>query len=83
EFESLSEPGKRGQGPWSKATRAAFTAKSMSSLSPSATFAITSPFLGSIVSNVFPETESTNSPLTNSFVNFMVGIFMEVPLLSL
>jgi hypothetical protein len=49
-----TEPGKRGHGPWSNASRAALTAKSTSSLSPSAILAITSPVLGSIVSNVFP-----------------------------
>lgn len=49
-----TKPVIRGQGPWSKAWRAALTAKSTSSLSPSAIWAITSPFLGSIVSNVFP-----------------------------
>lgn len=45
----------RGHLPWSKACLAALTAKSTSSLFPSDIFAITSPFLGSIVSNVFPE----------------------------
>ena len=55
ERESLhTEPGKRGHGPWSNAPRAALTAKSISSLSPSAILAITSPVLGSIVSKVFP-----------------------------
>ena len=47
-------PGKRGHGPSSKAWRAALTAKSTSSLSPSAILANTSPVLGSMVSNVFP-----------------------------
>lgn len=50
----LTDPGRRGHEPWSKAWRAALTARSTSSLSPSAMFAITSPVLGSIVSNVLP-----------------------------
>ena len=57
----LTEPVSRGQGPWSKAARAAFTAKSTSSLSPFATYASTSPVLGSIVSNVLPSKNKKNN----------------------
>lgn len=46
-----------GQGPSSKALRAADTARLISSTSPSATLAITSPERGSYVGNVFPETK--------------------------
>lgn len=47
-------PDKRGQGPWSKALRAALTAKSTSSFVPSATRVIISSVVGFVVSNVFP-----------------------------
>lgn len=50
----LTKPDIRGHFPWSNASRAALTAKSTSSLAPAATFAITSPLRGSIVSKVFP-----------------------------
>jgi hypothetical protein len=45
----------RGHSPWSKAALAALTAKSTSSLSASATLAMTPPVRGSLVSNVLPE----------------------------
>lgn len=54
QYQVLTAPDKRGHGPLSNASRAASTAKSMSSLIPSATLVITSPVLGSIVSNVLP-----------------------------
>src|SRR5580692_472111 len=51
-----------GHGPDSNALRAAFTARSTSALSPSATLQMTSPVAGFCVSNVLPETESTHLP---------------------
>src|SRR5215470_1060782 len=51
-----------GQGPLSKALRAAVTARLMSSLSPSATLASTSPVDGSIVSNALPLAAATHCP---------------------
>lgn len=51
----------RGHGPESKAARAAFTARSTSSLFPSAISVMASPVLGSIVSNVFPLKEKTST----------------------
>src|SRR5207248_3030035 len=50
------------QGPLSNALRAAFTARSTSALSPSATSQIFSPVAGLIVANVLPETLSTHLP---------------------
>src|SRR5580704_1873055 len=55
------------QGPVWKAARAAFTARSISSRSPSATFASTSPVAGLYVAKVFPEAASTHLPLMRSF----------------
>jgi hypothetical protein len=52
----------RRHGPESNARRAAATAKSMSVLSPSATWQITLPVDGSVVSNVFPEALETHRP---------------------
>lgn len=59
-------PDMRGHGPSSKAFLAAFTAISTSSLSASAMLAITSPDLGSRVSNVFPETKQNRYHYTHS-----------------
>ena len=53
-------------GPVSNARRAAFTARSMSSASPSATRARVSPVAGLGVSNVFPDAESDHRPSMNS-----------------
>src|SRR5580693_9014660 len=50
-------------GPVSNAARAALTARSMSSLSPSATRDRTSPVAGLYVGNVFAEGASTHLPL--------------------
>src|SRR6188474_2542277 len=50
------------QGPLSKARRAALTALFTSGASPSASWAITSPVAGLIVSNVRPLVESTHLP---------------------
>src|SRR5499425_83156 len=55
------------QGPSSNALRAARTARSMSSASPSATRARVSPVAGSGVSNVLPDAASAHCPLMNSF----------------
>src|SRR5579863_1982034 len=54
---------KRDHGPVSKAARAAFTARSISSRSPSATFARTSPVAGLYVGKVLPDAASTHFPL--------------------
>ena len=59
ERKKRTEPDMRGHLPWSKASLAAFTAKSTSSLSPAAMLAITSPLRGSSDSNVFPVTIRT------------------------
>ena len=56
----------RLHGPVSNARRAAFTARSMSSASPSATRARVSPVAGLGVSNVLPDAESDHRPLMNS-----------------
>ena len=53
-------------GPASNALRAAFTARSMSSASPSATRARVSPVAGLGVSNVLPDAESVHCPSMNS-----------------
>src|SRR5271156_6264884 len=50
-------------GPELKAARAAFTARSMSSRSPAATLARTSPVAGLYVGKVLPEAASTHLPL--------------------
>ena len=55
-------------GPVSNALRAALTAKSTSALSPSATWAITSPVAGLSVSNVLPLAASRHVPSISSFV---------------
>src|SRR5262245_33139758 len=51
-----------GQGPSSNALRAAATARLTSSLSPSATWQMTSPVAGLVVGKVLPETLSTHLP---------------------
>src|SRR5262245_8163265 len=51
-----------GQGPSSNALRAALTARSMSALSPSATWQMVSPVAGLRVANVLPLCESTHLP---------------------
>src|ERR1051325_5025060 len=52
-------------GPESNALRAALTARSMSALSPSATWQIGSPVQGLMVGNVLPDTLSTHLPPMN------------------
>src|ERR1051325_8701334 len=52
-------------GPESNALRAALTARSMSALSPSATWQIGSPLHGLSVGNVLPETLSSHLPPIN------------------
>ena len=52
-------------GPSSNALRAAFTARLMSSASPSATRASVSPVAGLGVSNVLPDAASIHCPLMN------------------
>src|SRR5437868_12120499 len=52
-------------GPSSNALRAALTARSMSALSPSATWQMVSPVAGLTVGKVFPLWESTHLPPTN------------------
>ena len=54
------------QGPDSKALRAAFTAASISALSPSAALAITSPVAGFSTSKVLPDFASSHLPLINN-----------------
>src|SRR5262245_2526536 len=54
-----------GHGPDSNALRAAFTARSISALSPSATSQIVSPVAGLRVGKHLPETESTHLPPMN------------------
>src|SRR5947209_3824444 len=56
------------QGPDSNARLAAFTARSMSALSPSATRARTSPVAGSIESNVLPDEAAIHLPSIKSFL---------------
>ena len=56
----------RLHGPSSKARRAARTARSMSTASPSATSASISPVAGLMVSKVLPDTASTICPSMNS-----------------
>src|SRR3546814_18723406 len=53
---------RRDQRPSSKAARAAFTARSTSSLSPAATWVSTLPSIGEPQSNVVPEAAATNWP---------------------
>src|SRR5271166_6350742 len=60
-----SEPLIFGHLPLSKALRAACTARLMSSRSPSATLAITSPVAGLYDGNVLPDAASTNLPSIN------------------
>src|SRR3974390_2586224 len=55
-------------GPWSNAARAAATALSTSAASASATCVITSPVVGLMVGNVFPDAASTHLLLISSFV---------------
>src|SRR5256885_16617269 len=52
-------------GPDSNALRAALTARSMSALSPSATWQIVSPVAGFCVAKVLPDWESTHLPPMN------------------
>src|SRR5829696_7787750 len=60
----------RAQGPLSKARRAAFTAKSTSALSPSATRATTSPVAGSVTSKVLPDWAGTHLPSIRRWRSF-------------
>ena len=55
-----------GQGPDSKARRAARTARSMSALSPSATRAMVAPVAGFFTSKVFSEAAATHLPSISS-----------------
>ena len=64
----LTYPDMRGHLPWSKASRAALTARSTSALSASATWASTSPVRGSRVSNVLPAGKSTMA----SYISFSI-----------
>src|SRR5713226_3844991 len=61
-----SAGGRSRQDPRSKLARAALTARSTSSRSPSATSASTSPLEGSSVGKVLPEAASTQRPPMNS-----------------
>ena len=63
---SLTVPGIFGQGPSSKALRAALTAMSMSAASPSATSMMTVSSWGFMVLKVLPDTASTNLPSMSS-----------------
>src|SRR5947209_5915650 len=63
----------RGQGPSSNALRAAFTARSTSALSPSATWQIVSPVAGFTVGNVLPDTLSSHFPPINIGWSFTLG----------
>ncbi len=64
----------RDHGPFSNALRAAFTARSTSALSPSATWQMTSPFVGSVVSNVLPLTLLTHLPSMSIFCSATRGL---------
>src|SRR2546421_9574754 len=57
-----------GQGPDSKARRAARTAASISALSPSAARAIVAPFAGFLTSKVFSEAAGSHLPSISSFL---------------
>ncbi|CAM5729573.1 hypothetical protein SALBM311S_11143 [Streptomyces alboniger] len=70
-----------GQSPWSKARRAAATARSVSFSSPSATTANGRASAGSRISRVAPETASRHSPSAwmvfrawSSTLSAMIGI---------
>src|SRR5262245_40637954 len=62
-----------GQGPSSKALRAALTARSTSALSPSATWQMVSPVAGLMVGNVLPETLSSHLPPIKSGWSLTLG----------
>src|SRR5258708_5438546 len=64
-----------GHGPVSNARRAADTARSTSSLSPSATRATTSPVAGLVTSNVLPDAAGTHLPSIKS----CLGLAMKLP----
>jgi hypothetical protein len=56
------------QVPFSKAARAAFTARSTSSLSPDATWFRTLPVAGLMLSKVLPEADGTYLPLMKAWL---------------
>src|SRR6516165_5357717 len=60
-------------GPSSNAFRAALTARSMSALSPSATWQMVSPVAGLSVGKVLPETLSSHLPPMSSGWSFTLG----------